>query len=151
MTLASDAMRHGDIRNALVALAGGWSRPAGLGRSACARLRARSASRRMLRTDASKPRREQGSAKRGAASSPPPTWPGSSAPNGSTAGAERICACRHPSRGIGWCIAKLSAVAPTRWCYGGRYLYRGVLPEHDILSDRDGLITFRICDNSGPE
>jgi hypothetical protein len=26
-----------------------------------------------------------------------------------------------------------------------------VLPEHDILSDRDGLITFRICDNSGPE
>jgi hypothetical protein len=33
--------------------------------------------------------------------------------------------------------------------YVGRYLYRGVLPEKDILSDRDGLITFRIRDNSG--
>lgn len=33
--------------------------------------------------------------------------------------------------------------------YLGRYLYRGVLPEKDILSDRDGLITFRIRDNSG--
>lgn len=32
--------------------------------------------------------------------------------------------------------------------YLGRYLYRGVLPEKDILSDRDGLITFRIRDNS---
>jgi hypothetical protein len=33
--------------------------------------------------------------------------------------------------------------------YLGRYLYRGVLPEKDILSDRDGLITFRIRDHSG--
>jgi hypothetical protein len=33
--------------------------------------------------------------------------------------------------------------------YLGRYLYRGVLPEKDILSDRNGLITFRIRDNSG--
>ncbi len=36
-----------------------------------------------------------------------------------------------------------------RTVYLGRYLYRGVLPEKDILSDRDGLITFRIRDNSG--
>jgi hypothetical protein len=35
--------------------------------------------------------------------------------------------------------------------YLGRYLYRGVLPEKDILSDRDGVITFRIRDNSGAE
>ena len=35
--------------------------------------------------------------------------------------------------------------------YLGRYLYRGVLPEKDILSDRDGLITFRIRDNTGAE
>jgi hypothetical protein len=35
--------------------------------------------------------------------------------------------------------------------YLGRYLYRGVLPEKDILSDRNGLITFRIRDNSGAE
>lgn len=40
---------------------------------------------------------------------------------------------------------------PNALVYEWRYLYRGVLPEHDILSDRDGLITFRICDNSGPE
>ncbi len=33
--------------------------------------------------------------------------------------------------------------------YVGRYLYRGVLPEKDIRSDRDGLISFRIRDNSG--
>jgi hypothetical protein len=33
--------------------------------------------------------------------------------------------------------------------YLGRYLYRGVLPEKDILSDRDGLVTFRIRDNTG--
>jgi hypothetical protein len=32
--------------------------------------------------------------------------------------------------------------------YLGRYLYRGVLPEKDILSDRDGLVTFRIRDNT---
>ncbi len=31
----------------------------------------------------------------------------------------------------------------------GRDLYRGVLPEKDILSDRDGLVTFRIRDNTG--
>lgn len=35
--------------------------------------------------------------------------------------------------------------------YLGRYLYRGVLPEKDILSDRDGLVTFRIRDNTGAE
>lgn len=35
--------------------------------------------------------------------------------------------------------------------YLGRYLYRGVLLEKDILSDRDGLITFRIRDNTGAE
>jgi hypothetical protein len=33
--------------------------------------------------------------------------------------------------------------------YLGRYLYRGVLPEKDILSDRDGLVSFRIRDNTG--
>jgi hypothetical protein len=33
--------------------------------------------------------------------------------------------------------------------YLGRYLYRDVLPEKDILSDRNGLVTFRIRDNSG--
>jgi hypothetical protein len=33
--------------------------------------------------------------------------------------------------------------------YVGRYLYRGVLPEKDIRSDRDGLISFRIRVNSG--
>jgi hypothetical protein len=27
--------------------------------------------------------------------------------------------------------------------------YRDVLPEKDILSDRNGLVTFRIRDNSG--
>ena len=35
--------------------------------------------------------------------------------------------------------------------YLGRYLYRGVLLEKDILSDRNGLITYRIHDNSGAE
>jgi hypothetical protein len=33
--------------------------------------------------------------------------------------------------------------------YLGRYLYRDVLPEKDILSDRNGLVTFRIRDNTG--
>lgn len=33
--------------------------------------------------------------------------------------------------------------------YLGRYFYRGVHPEKDILSDRDGLVTFRIRDNTG--
>ena len=31
--------------------------------------------------------------------------------------------------------------------YLGRYLYRGVLPEKDIVSDRDGLVTFRYQDS----
>jgi hypothetical protein len=35
--------------------------------------------------------------------------------------------------------------------YLGRYLYRGTQPEKDILSDRDGPITFRIRDNRGAE
>lgn len=33
--------------------------------------------------------------------------------------------------------------------YLGRYLYRGVLSERNILSDRDGQITFRYTDNKG--
>jgi hypothetical protein len=33
----------------------------------------------------------------------------------------------------------------------GRYLYRGVLPEKNILSDRDGIVTFRTRDNTGQE
>ncbi len=33
--------------------------------------------------------------------------------------------------------------------YLGRDLYHGVLPEKDIFSDRDGLVTFRIRDNTG--
>lgn len=33
----------------------------------------------------------------------------------------------------------------------GRYLYRGVLPEQNILSDRDGMLTFRTRDNAGQE
>jgi hypothetical protein len=35
--------------------------------------------------------------------------------------------------------------------YLGRYLYRGVLPERNILSDRDGMVTFRTRDNAGQE
>jgi hypothetical protein len=35
--------------------------------------------------------------------------------------------------------------------YLGRYLYRGVLPEQNILSDRDGMVTFRTRDNAGQE
>ena len=33
--------------------------------------------------------------------------------------------------------------------YLGRYLYRGVLPEKDILSESDGQVTFRTKDNQG--
>jgi hypothetical protein len=33
----------------------------------------------------------------------------------------------------------------------GRYLYRGVLLEKDILGDRNGLIAYRIRDKSGAE
>jgi hypothetical protein len=33
----------------------------------------------------------------------------------------------------------------------GRYLYRSVLHEKDILSDHNGLIAYRIRDNSGAE
>ena len=33
--------------------------------------------------------------------------------------------------------------------YLGRYLYRGVLPEKDILSDQDGIVTFRTWNNTG--
>jgi hypothetical protein len=33
--------------------------------------------------------------------------------------------------------------------YLGRYLYRGVLPEKDILADDQGSITFRYTENSG--
>lgn len=35
--------------------------------------------------------------------------------------------------------------------YLGRYLYRGVLPEKNILSDADGKVTFRTTDNQGHE
>lgn len=35
--------------------------------------------------------------------------------------------------------------------YLGRYLYRGVLSEKNILSDRDGMVTFRTRDNTGKE
>ena len=35
--------------------------------------------------------------------------------------------------------------------YLGRYLYRGVLPEKNILSDEDGMVTFRTKDNAGKE
>jgi len=35
--------------------------------------------------------------------------------------------------------------------YLGRYLYRGVISEKIILSDSDGIITFRIKDNEGQE
>jgi hypothetical protein len=35
--------------------------------------------------------------------------------------------------------------------YLGRYLYRGVISEKNILSDRQGIITFRIKDNTGQE
>lgn len=35
--------------------------------------------------------------------------------------------------------------------YLGRYLYRGVLPEKNILSDQDGMVTFRTEDNEGKE
>jgi hypothetical protein len=35
--------------------------------------------------------------------------------------------------------------------YLGRYLYRGVLPEKNILSDKDGQVTFRIKTNEGEE
>ena len=33
--------------------------------------------------------------------------------------------------------------------YLGRYLYRGVLPEKDILSDKDGIVSFCYRDNNG--
>ncbi len=35
--------------------------------------------------------------------------------------------------------------------YLGRYLYRGVLPEKNILKDQDGSITFKTVDNEGAE
>ena len=35
--------------------------------------------------------------------------------------------------------------------YLGRYLYRGVISEKNILSDCQGIITFRIKDNTGQE
>ena len=35
--------------------------------------------------------------------------------------------------------------------YLGRYLYRGVISEKDILSDSQGVITFRIKENTGQE
>lgn len=35
--------------------------------------------------------------------------------------------------------------------YLGRYLYRGVISEKNILSDNNGLVTFRIKDNDGNE
>lgn len=35
--------------------------------------------------------------------------------------------------------------------YLGRYLYRGVLPEKNILSDKDGQVTFRIKTNEGED
>jgi hypothetical protein len=35
--------------------------------------------------------------------------------------------------------------------YLGRYLYRGVLSEKNILSDRCGMVTFRTQDNTGKE
>jgi hypothetical protein len=35
--------------------------------------------------------------------------------------------------------------------YLGRYLYRGVLPEKNILQDQDGIVTFKTVDNEGTE
>ncbi len=35
--------------------------------------------------------------------------------------------------------------------YLGRYMYRGVLPEKNILKDQDGSITFQTVDNEGAE
>ena len=35
--------------------------------------------------------------------------------------------------------------------YLDRYLYRGALPEKNILSDSDGMVTFRIKDLEGTE
>lgn len=35
--------------------------------------------------------------------------------------------------------------------YLGRYLYRGVLSEKNILADQDGMVTFRTQDNAGKE
>jgi hypothetical protein len=33
--------------------------------------------------------------------------------------------------------------------YLGRYLYRGVLPEQNILSDKDGIVSFSYRDHNG--
>lgn len=39
----------------------------------------------------------------------------------------------------------------TALIYLGRYLYRGVLSERNILADNDGMVTFRTKDNTGKE
>jgi len=35
--------------------------------------------------------------------------------------------------------------------YLGRYLYRGVIPEKNILADDQGIVTFRVIENTGQE
>lgn len=35
--------------------------------------------------------------------------------------------------------------------YLGKYLYRGVLPEKNIISDTNGIVTFQYVDNEGQE
>lgn len=63
-------------------------------------------------------------------------------------------------RRLGW---NVKATLPSQWVvdckavgtgeaalvYLGRYLYRGVLPEKNILSDHKGQVTFRTKDNQG--
>jgi len=63
-------------------------------------------------------------------------------------------------KGHGWAV---QADLPAKWVvdckqvgngdmaliYLGRYLYRGVLPENNILRSADGQVTFRYTDNTG--
>ena len=70
---------------------------------------------------------------------------GQGLPGKTPPGPGRTTTCRFPviAPNSGWLTARTRAMAKRPLIYLGRYLYRGVIREQDILQCRDGMVTFR--------
>ena len=74
-------------------------------------------------------------------------WRKCSAPNCSQAFGQRDLSCRPVTQKFGWVDAKSVGSGGKVLVYLGRYLYKGVIQEKDIIACRDGLVTFRYEDS----
>jgi len=69
-----------------------------------------------------------------------PTWPRSSVPSGMRECGDLACKLRQPCPQEWVVNCKHVGRGDKVLLYLGRYLYRGVLPEKNILSDADGKV-----------